>query len=304
MAVSKKIVDLTRLALQDRVLTFTERQTIIKTALSEGVPEAEINAFLDNMLAQRLKSLSKEELRNCPACGAQIPLISDECLFCGELLVKSAPNVVHVDISGSEADIIRSENTRVTNEEINLKNCPDCGAPFPLMSNICTHCGHVHHAKSNSEFNVKNLIGNIEFANQRLLDVAPVSFLQVLNGNKGKIAILAVVSFFIANQFYDLTILVLLATIIGGLGLFGITEESLAEEYDEVYFNSLNRFNEYTRLTNVFYGDNSEAKEYLSQFANTIRNAAKIRTARFLKLSLFVILTLLLPFVPLLFILL
>jgi len=80
MAVSKKIVDLTRLALQDRVLTYTERQTIVKVALDEGISEQEINAFLDNMLAQRLKSFTKEELRNCPSCGGQIPLISDQCL--------------------------------------------------------------------------------------------------------------------------------------------------------------------------------------------------------------------------------
>ena len=83
MAVSKKIFDLTRLALQDRVLTFKERQTIVRVALEEGVSEQEINAFLDNMLNQRLKTMAKEELCSCPGCGAQIPLISEDCMYCG-----------------------------------------------------------------------------------------------------------------------------------------------------------------------------------------------------------------------------
>ena len=68
MAVSKKIIELTRLALEDRMLTFKEREVIVKNAVAEGVLETEINAFLDNMLAQRLKTFTKEELKRCPSC--------------------------------------------------------------------------------------------------------------------------------------------------------------------------------------------------------------------------------------------
>ncbi len=74
MAVSKKIVDLTRLALQDRVLTYTERQTIVK-------------------------------LRNCPSCGGQIPLISDQCLYCGTFLNQQPENVYSMDVVGEEAEL-------------------------------------------------------------------------------------------------------------------------------------------------------------------------------------------------------
>lgn len=66
MAISKKILDLAHLALSDRVLTYTERQTIVKAALEEGTPASEINSVLDNMLTQRLKSYTKEELRKKP----------------------------------------------------------------------------------------------------------------------------------------------------------------------------------------------------------------------------------------------
>ena len=74
MAVSKHILDLITLALQDRVLTFKERQTIIEAAEKEGTATAEVNAVMDNMLEQRLKSYTKEELGSCPNCGHGVPL--------------------------------------------------------------------------------------------------------------------------------------------------------------------------------------------------------------------------------------
>ncbi|MBQ2097476.1 MAG: hypothetical protein II480_04810, partial [Bacteroidales bacterium] len=83
MPVSKHIAGLTALALQDRILTYKERQVIVKEAVKEGTSLQEINSYLDDALTERLKSFSKEELKHCPYCGAQIPLLSDVCLFCG-----------------------------------------------------------------------------------------------------------------------------------------------------------------------------------------------------------------------------
>ena len=192
MAVSKHIIDLVNLALQDRVLTFTERQTIVQTAINEGVSEAEINAVLDNMLAQRLKSYSKEQLKRCPSCGAQIPLLSEDCFFCGAKLEKSAPSAVPppYNVTGADADIIRAENIRTEQEEINIKNCPDCGAPFPLMSNVCTHCGHVLHARRESEFNIKNLITKIAGSIYTMQNSYKPTFADVLKFNKGIMTLL------------------------------------------------------------------------------------------------------------------
>ncbi|MBQ5576157.1 MAG: zinc ribbon domain-containing protein, partial [Bacteroidales bacterium] len=86
MAISKHIIDLTTLALKDRVLTFVERKVIIDAAMKEGVSADEINFYLDNALNERLRSYSKEDLKRCPNCGAQIPLVSDECPYCGQSL--------------------------------------------------------------------------------------------------------------------------------------------------------------------------------------------------------------------------
>ena len=83
MAISKHTLDLIKLALEDRELTFKERQVIVEAAVKEGASVAEINAVLDNMVALRLRSYSKEQLKRCPSCGAQIPLISDDCFYCG-----------------------------------------------------------------------------------------------------------------------------------------------------------------------------------------------------------------------------
>ncbi|MBO4244290.1 MAG: zinc ribbon domain-containing protein, partial [Bacteroidales bacterium] len=182
MAISKKILDLAHLDLSDRVLTFTDRQTIVKAAMEEGTPEVEINAVLDNMLTQRLKSFTKEELRSCPHCGAQIPLISDTCLFCGGSLqsTNTKPNIPTPKITGTEAEIIQRENLDTAAYHRNLKQCPDCGAPYPLVSNICTQCGHVLHEQTDSVLNVKNLITNIQQSIDELKKTPQPTFWQVL----------------------------------------------------------------------------------------------------------------------------
>ncbi|MBP5368081.1 MAG: hypothetical protein J6Z01_06505 [Bacteroidales bacterium] len=109
MAVSQHIIDLTNLALTDRVLTYKERETIVDTAIKEGLTSEEINQYLDNALTERLKSFTKEELKCCPACGAQIPLISDMCPYCGNYLQNINSQLVSpTTIVGDDADIIRS----------------------------------------------------------------------------------------------------------------------------------------------------------------------------------------------------
>lgn len=124
MAISNKIAKLTALAQKDRVLTYVERQTIVKAAIEEGVGEDEINAYLNKALEERMKTYSKEELTHCPTCGAQVPLISDECVYCGAKL-KTAESVSGaIDISGEEADIIRQENRKTAEEQRNVRTCP------------------------------------------------------------------------------------------------------------------------------------------------------------------------------------
>ena len=114
MAIPKKIIDLTTLALQDRVLTYKERKTIVAEALKMGVRQEEIDAYLTNALNIRLQSYTKEELGSCPGCGHGVPLIADQCPYCGTMLQRDGNHVIvppthpnSFNISGKAAKIIR-----------------------------------------------------------------------------------------------------------------------------------------------------------------------------------------------------
>ncbi|MBQ2097417.1 MAG: hypothetical protein II480_04505 [Bacteroidales bacterium] len=136
MPISKHIADLTHLALRDRVLTFKERQVIVEAALKEGTNIQEINAFLDDAYRERLKTYSKEQLKRCPHCGAQIPLVSDVCLFCCEQLDSSEPQPRQTTtpppyVTGDAAQQINAENARTAVEQ-HLHRI--CGAAYQLHS--------------------------------------------------------------------------------------------------------------------------------------------------------------------------
>ena len=66
MAISKKIAQLTALALKDRVLTYVEKKTIVNAALAEGISEQEITNYLNNAIKKSLKNYTKEQLKRCP----------------------------------------------------------------------------------------------------------------------------------------------------------------------------------------------------------------------------------------------
>ena len=314
MAVSKHIVDLTRLALMDRELTYRERQTIMIEARAEGIPDAEINAFLDNMYAQRLKSFSKEELKDCPACGAQIPLISDQCLFCGHMLEhQEGSSVKPISVTGCAADIIREENLKTTQEELNRTNCPNCGAPFPLLSNICPHCGHVLHAQKESDLNIKTLIDNINGTIKALSNAPKPTFIDVLKFHRGVLMLfVGIVLFVSAFSFSDLTAGCML--VLGlPLGIFGVRWqlslytngrselESPVTIADEVYYTALNHHNKYVRLAKSIYGDNPEATKYLATLDSELKKAEKVRKSNRLTLTIVIVLIALIGLLPLAF---
>ena len=180
MAISKKVKDLVALALQDRVLTFKERQTIINAALKEGVAFEEIDKYINDALHERFKSYHKEQLTNCPKCGAPVPLIADECPFCGESLYhEESSEVKAVHVSGREAEIIRAENRKTAVSKQNRSQC-ECGAPLPLISNICPYCGRVFHEERDSEQNIKNLIAAMQQSISTLKGTLRPSFWLVL----------------------------------------------------------------------------------------------------------------------------
>ena len=285
MPIPSNIIQLTALALKDKVLTLVEKETIINAALKSGVSKAEITAYLDNALKESLKRYSKEDLKHCPFCGAQIPLVSDDCLFCGNSL-QTSDNKTVIKISGEEADIIARENLNTATSQRNIKNCPDCGAPFPLISNICTHCGHVLHEQTDSQLNIKNLIANIENSISALKVAPKPTVLDVLKYRK------AVVCFLLSATLLATTMSFLgMDTIAGILGsmstgmmilafVFLFTrpnENSPVKKADDEFYNAIHTQEMYSRQIATLYGGNDEAKQVLKTFSAEITNLKQSR---------------------------
>ena len=308
MPVSKHIAGLTALALQDRILTYNERQVIVKEAVKEGTSLQEINSYLDDALTERLKSFSKEELKRCPHCGAQIPLLSDVCLFCGQSLEShdiqddATPTVY---VSGDAAKKIQEENRRTAAEQQNRKTCPDCGAPYPLVSNICTHCGHVFHEQKDSDLNVKNLISNIQQSIDDLQSAPQPSFWEVFKYRK------PIWIFLVASLFLIITLQYFFrATFdnVGGFHRYGIQTlvswcisfgllfvsvvmlrsnrktDPPSKIADDKFFAALHRKEMFENQITTLYGDNSEAKELLNQYSAKTEAITKERESRQQKL--------------------
>ena len=162
MAISQRIKDHVTLALQDRVLTDKERQVIVAMAMQEGATFQEIDQYINEAESERFKSYHKEQLTNCPKCGAPVPLIADVCPACGCTLRREEHlNSETIQVYTKESDIIRAENERTALQQQNRTRC-ECGAPLPLVSNICSYCGRVFHKEQDSEQNIHNLIDNIK----------------------------------------------------------------------------------------------------------------------------------------------
>lgn len=297
MKITKKIKRLVDLALSDRVLTYVERQTIVKTAINSGISEKEINQYIDNALRKRLKSYTKEELQHCPFCGAQIPLVSDECLFCGNSLNNSTQSF-HMETPppfniSTEEEIINSENLKTAIESHDLRNCPDCGAPFPLISNICTSCGHVLHEKVSSDLNIKNLINNIKQSIQTLSESPNPTVFQILRFRIESIIMglwlicIAIILLNTRSVAYAFLICPLpfivsaLSVIIPWRWTMGKDpEKSPVHIADQIYYNAVYNLEMYTRQIETLYGNNQEAKKLLKNYNDEINRQKTIRNQK------------------------
>ena len=302
MPISQKIAKLTALALKDKVLTSIERKTIVEAALKEGVAQHEINAYLDNAIKERLKSYRPEELQHCMYCGAQTPLLSENCLFCGKSLTHKSDNTIAppVYIMGREADIINRENKNTAAQQRNLQRCPDCGAQFPLISNICSSCGHILHEQTDSELNIKNLTNNISISISELKSSPKPTLIDVVKYR------LSIISFLLAAA-----CLVLGFSLMGFsalAGLFFILSMALlivalvylrkqnnayspVKIADDQFYNALALQEMYSRQIATLYGDNAEAQQLLKNFSDEILvlKHNKQRNRSILAIGLFII---------------
>ena len=300
MSIPKKIIDLTSLALQDRVLTFRERETIVAEALKMGVSVADVNKYIDDSLSQRLQSYSKADLKCCPACGAQIPLISDMCLFCGESLEsdngkRQVVNVGTQRVVGMAADIIRDENRKTAEERQAIQQCPDCGAALPLVSHICTYCGHILHEQTGSQYNIQQLLDNINESITALRRAPKPGVFKILLFN-----VEVAMAFIGSTMMLDvdagglceakdvwalLGYLMLLASPFiamfcnqnpkakrtGEGDPYKVSPIKLA---DQAFYKALAQFDSYTLQIATIYGNNNEAKTklgYLNQLINEVK---------------------------------
>ena len=316
MAITPKIKELVTLALSDRVLTNTERHTIVAAAMQDGIAETEINEYINSALRIRLQSYTKEQLQHCPFCGAQTPLISDECLFCGKPLNNnvepSDAKTPPLFIQNREADIIRGENLRTAQQSHDIRNCPDCGAPFPLISNICTSCGHILHEQTDSDLNIRNLISNINQSIKTLKE-APVPTLgEVLWFRFALVCFcVAAVTLVLAINLSEHPTAMGIFEIISVISLYNAfkplkddTSEELAKSpvrlADECYYNAVHDMEMYTRKIETLYGDNREAKDLLNEYGAIINaqkaQRAKSSTKLAIILAILVVLLFVIPF--------
>ncbi len=311
MAISKHIKNLIDLALQDRVLTYKERQTIIEEAKKTGVNVNETEEYLNDALHERLKSYTKEELTHCPACGALVPLISDDCLFCGTHLYKGEAKRQVIKVSGTAADIIREENRQTDIQQQNPNQC-QCGAPFPLVSNICSYCGRVLHKNQDSEQNIKKLIMNIQASLARLRDTMRPSFWMVLKHRMNLICFYMAAAFLVLYTIFDDAAYIAISCccflpfafifmIFANRGSarksappFNFTPASCVDQFyyyvfdveeadspvqraDNEYYDALHTYENYQRQTATIYGANPEAQQILADFATEISGFKKSR---------------------------
>ena len=300
--IPNSIKELTALALQDRILTLKEREVIVKAALKKGMSKTEINDYLNKALEERLKYYSKEELKRCPFCGAQIPLVSDECMFCGNSLQNTdTQSVPPPFVIGKEADIINTENTKTAYQLHDIKHCPDCGAPFPLISNICTHCGHVLHEQKVLDFNITNLINNIKSSIDNVKNNATVVFLEVLIYRLDILLLIFGATLLtlgiVANhsQILEAGIVIIVVTLILEVILFSFFRNSPVKIADETFYNNLNALSMYTRQVDTLYGKNKEAQHLLGELANQIDKLKQLRIKNRNKLTILIISILALP---------
>ena len=281
MAVAKYIKDLVNLALEDRVLTYRERQTIVATALKYGVSEKDINIYLDKALRRRLKEYDKEQIQHCPSCGAQVPLFAEDCLFCGKPLTSGKRKVIPLPVVGEAADIIREENRKTEIKEREIKQCPDCGAPFPLISHICNYCGHILHEQTGYALNAQNLIINIQAQRSKLQGIEKPTVGEVLIYRLDAVLLaLSVMLYLIAPYFgKDEPIVFTFAGF--ALIMFMVTglrdKKSAVAQADDAFYEAVNNYRMDIHQVATFYGDNSEAKEVLGQYAAEIDTFKKSR---------------------------
>lgn len=219
------------------------------------------------------------------------------------------------ELAAAEAKI-RDENLRIAEERRNIKQCPDCGAPYPLVSNICPHCGHVLHEQQGAEYNIRTLIDNINTSIDTLKNAPKPTFLQVLWYRLDLVILYFAVTMVIVIVYYynvyslfqtvaskDLEnqfigwLMFAMVVYVGYLvhSVNKTSQKKVAETVsplqraDNEFYAALHANEKYLRQTETIYGDNPEAKTLLKNLAAEIDAVQKARNSNRLKLTLLIV---------------
>ena len=315
MAISQRIKDHVALALQDRVLTDKERQVIVELAMKEGATFQEIDQYINEAESDRFKSYHKEQLTNCPTCGAPVPLIADVCPACGCTLRREEHlNSEPIHVYTKESDIIRAENEQTALQQQNRTRC-ECGAPLPLVSNICSFCGRVFHKEQDSKQNIHNLINNINQSIDTFKNSPRPTFGTILKYRLGIVlfyfSAAFIILYFVLSQGSYCCVSVVFLLIALRLIMYTNTEKDKDTKYDdpkfeykfqkkiydamagvllvnekksplqkddEVFYEALYSYEKYKRQIETLYGESQEAKQVLAGFATEIDGYKKQRS--------------------------
>ncbi len=103
----KELEDLLKEYLTDGIITAQERKVLLKKAEFLGVDPDEFDLYID---AQQQKSdqetdaaVRKQRGETCPYCGGSVPMLTDKCPHCGQMISASASKELKEILDGLDS---------------------------------------------------------------------------------------------------------------------------------------------------------------------------------------------------------
>jgi len=296
--ITENMKNLVDLALKDAVITYREKEILIGKAIEEGSSLSEINQYINEQLEIRLSKRGREELKACPKCGAQVPLLSDNCPFCNyEYQLSGANNAVRIssarNASDNAAQAIEAENARTADENQNIESCPNCGHPYPLISNICPACRHVLHKNTDNAQNIRNLIARLRGSIDEYKSTNPINGMELYKyrifeymfpiGIFLLILMLLRADAGIAWLLFFTGVPCLAAAMFFGPIYMFYRKEAPYEIDNRLFSDIENECRLYASQIDILYGDDSEARKMLSELEKEIEELKTVKRKRHLK---------------------
>ena len=276
MQILPEIKKLTALAISDRVLTDLERETIVNKAVESGISREEINQYLDDQLNLRLESYTKVDP------GEYAENITNEAF----------------NITSAEADIIRSENLRIEEEKRIIKVCPDCGAPYPLISNTCELCGHVLYQRDENSPDFKSLLANMQSSIKRLTNAPKPTLYQIIGHWGYYITLIISIFVFITSIIADSEVGKIISlsgfiVFISAIFLHQAQPKPKSPVWiaDGEYHKARRSYEMFAREIDTLYVNDYEAQKMLSHFSSIIKQLKRERYQKLKKVGIIVLIS-------------